>query len=302
MVVAAVSIIALAHVVAQEQPAVSGTWNVAADPVPGIAAAPSPILGQRFALRQEGDRLAMIRTVRDEAIVTTLRLDGTRTTYRVPGRMCEGDTEFVETAAWEGGAITLTTVGRMPPGGEMIQLNVKRLLRLDGVDRLSVEGSMTQAGVTRVVATLYKRVDDPLARTRVGVKGPPARIGDVAWISGTWVGVNANVTSEERWTPPASGGMLATARTLRGNALVSFEFLCIAERDGTLVYTALPDGRTTPTKFTLTALQEGSATFENPTHDFPKMIVYKRRPDGTLETTISGANRPAQSFVHKRQE
>jgi hypothetical protein len=29
--------------------------------------------------------------------------------------------------------------------------------------------------------------------------------------------------------------------------------------------------------------------FENPQHDFPKMIRYEKRPDGTLQAAISGA-------------
>ena len=96
--------------------------------------------------------------------------------------------------------------------------------------------------------------------------------------------------------------MLGIGRTLRSNTMTSFEFLRISERDGSLVYTALPNGRT-PTDFTLTAISADGATFENPAHDYPQMIRYTRRADGSLETTISAANnqRP-QSFVLKRQQ
>jgi hypothetical protein len=52
----------------------------------------------------------------------------------------------------------------------------------------------------------------------------------------------------------------------------------------------------------LTGITADSATFENPAHDFPKMIRYTRRPDGNLEARVSGANgeRP-QAFVFARQ-
>ena len=30
-------------------------------------------------------------------------------------------------------------------------------------------------------------------------------------------------------------------------------------------------------------------TFENPEHDFPKMVEYTVKPDGSLEASISGA-------------
>jgi hypothetical protein len=52
----------------------------------------------------------------------------------------------------------------------------------------------------------------------------------------------------------------------------------------------------------LTTLDETSATFENPSHDFPKKIRYALRPDGALEATISGAaNQKPVSFVFKKQ-
>ena len=92
--------------------------------------------------------------------------------------------------------------------------------------------------------------------------------------------------------------MLATARTLRGTSITGFEFLCIAERDGGLVYTAMPNARTPATDFTLTGISAESVTFENPAHDFPKLIRYTRRPDGALETMVGGdPNRPAETVV-----
>lgn len=96
--------------------------------------------------------------------------------------------------------------------------------------------------------------------------------------------------------------MLATSRTLRDGRLTAFEFLCIVERNGTLVYSAMPNGRMPPTDFTLTAIDEASATFENPAHDFPKSIRYALRADGALEATIGGASgRPPITFVFTRQ-
>ena len=85
--------------------------------------------------------------------------------------------------------------------------------------------------------------------------------------------------------------------------MLAFEFLCIAERDGSLVYTAMPNGRTPPTHFMLTSISGDAATFENPSHDYPKMIRYTKKPDGSLETTIAGeGGQRAQSVLLKRQE
>jgi hypothetical protein len=147
-------------------------------------------------------------------------------------------------------------------------------------------------------------------------------MAQVAWIAGTWTGTRGASASgalergaaasgalergasriEERWTPPAGGSMLAISRTLRDGNMSAFEFLCIVERNGGLVYQAMPNGRMPATDFTLTTIDESSATFENPAHDFPKMIRYTKKADGSLEAVISGANgAKPQTFVFVRQ-
>jgi hypothetical protein len=130
---------------------------------------------------------------------------------------------------------------------------------------------------------------------------PPANasIAQVAWVAGAWSGGAGGATFEERWTPPAGGAMLAVSRTLKGDRMVAFEFLRIVERNGGLVYIAQPDGRP-PTDFVLTEIAADSATFENPAHDFPKMIRYAKQPDGSLEARISDGGQRAQSFVFRR--
>ncbi len=132
--------------------------------------------------------------------------------------------------------------------------------------------------------------------------GKPAARGtltQLAWLAGTWSGGDGPVTFEERWTPAAGGAMLAVSRTLKGDRMVAFEFLRIVERDGGLVYIAQPNGRP-PTEFTLTAITADSATFENPMHDFPKMIRYSRRADGSLEARVSDGGQKGETFVFRK--
>ena len=94
--------------------------------------------------------------------------------------------------------------------------------------------------------------------------------------------------------------MLAVSRTLKGDRMVAFEFLRIVERDGTLIYIAQPNGRP-PTEFTLTAITPDSVTFENPMHDFPKMIRYTKRADGALEARVSDGDQKAETFVFTKR-
>jgi hypothetical protein len=129
---------------------------------------------------------------------------------------------------------------------------------------------------------------------------PPVRtsISQVAWLAGAWADGGQ---VEERWTPPAGGAMLAVSRTIKGDRMVAFEFLRIIERDGTLIYIAQPAGGP-PTEFRLSAITRDSATFENMAHDFPKMIAYARKADGSLEASVSDGNQKGETFTFRRAD
>ena len=209
------------------------------------------------------------------------------------------------TAAWDGQTVTLSMVGAVPPNGKAVKTDVTNTLRLDSPDTLRVEATARTAGqaALRTSSTVYKRTGPPSMPAAPPVKRAQATMAEVAWISGVWIGTMGSSVIEERWTPSAGGSMLAVSRTVRDGLMSAFEFLCIVERDGGLVYTAMPNGRTPATDFTLTKIEELSATFENPAHDYPKMIRYTKRPDGSLEAAISAeGGQKAQTFVFKRQE
>ena len=140
-----------------------------------------------------------------------------------------------------------------------------------------------------------------LTATVAATQAPRASIRDVAWMEGTWVSASTGRTVEEHWTNPAGGAMLAISRTLGGDRLAEFEFLRVVEREGSLVFIAQPGGAP-PVEFALTRLEGDSATFENPKHDFPKMIRYVRRANDTLEASISaGAGQKPTLWVFTRK-
>jgi hypothetical protein len=137
-----------------------------------------------------------------------------------------------------------------------------------------------------------------------GGRGRPAlpsttTLRDISWLSGNWRSAQGGLIIEERWTVPAGGAMLGVSRTLKGNQMVAFEFLRIVERDDKLVYIAQPNGRP-PVEFTLTGMLENSVVFENPMHDFPKMITYTWRDDGSLQAVVSDGAANQQTFEFNR--
>ena len=144
-----------------------------------------------------------------------------------------------------------------------------------------------------------------LCRAETGAAAPnaaKAKIDQLAWLGGNWLGTTDTAVFEERWMPPAGGTMLATARTLRSGVMRDFEFLCIVERGDGLVYQAMPSGRQPATDFVLTKIEGNSVTFENEQNSFPKMIRYTLGADGTLEAVISGTEKQKpQTFRFRKQ-
>lgn len=116
---------------------------------------------------------------------------------------------------------------------------------------------------------------------------PQARIDDLAWLSGQWEALRGESRTEESWSSPRGGMMLGYSRAGRGDAVREFEFLRIgAGPDGALAYFAQPGGRP-PVAFRLVRHDASSATFENPTHDYPQRIRYQRFGNSLVATISS---------------
>jgi len=115
------------------------------------------------------------------------------------------------------------------------------------------------------------------------------KISDLAWIAGDWqTPAGGRRQVDEHWTAPAGGVMMGMSRTVAGDKMIEFEYLRIVERADGVFYIAHPNARTPGTEFKLTKLTTDLATFENPQHDFPKRIHYKKNADGSLTASIDG--------------
>lgn len=293
----------------QHPPDLSGTWVATKDTPTTVGAAPSAVFGERFALRIDGKNLALIRPVRGRATAITVvfPLDGTETTVMNVSRPCLGQSGQLISMAREGDVLRYSIVGTIAPGATAPTRPATPFtyrFRPISADTLVLETSMRDSPTAepRAVGTVYRRSPETLTEEApIAPAVAPARIGQVAWISGDWTGAMGTSTVEERWSPGNGGAMIATSRTVRGDVMTAFEFLCVFERNGTLVYAAMPNGGS-QTEFTLTKIDAESATFENPSHDFPKMIRYAKRADGGMDATISGGptSKPT-TFSFKRK-
>ena len=125
--------------------------------------------------------------------------------------------------------------------------------------------------------------------TQNSQRSDTAGVPDLAWMAGDWqTTAGERVMSEEHWTRPAGSSMIGMSRTVAGDKTVSFEFLRLEQRGDAIYYVASPNGRWPATDFKLTRLSGQEAVFENPEHDFPKRIIYRRNSEGRLSATIDG--------------
>lgn len=140
-----------------------------------------------------------------------------------------------------------------------------------------------------------------LALALMGQAPPPARVADLSWMSGHWQTTAANGSRvEENWLDARGGVMLGISRTISGDQLREFEFLRIqAGEDGVPAYLAQPGGQPA-VPFRLTAHDATSATFDNPQHDFPQRIVYRRSGDTMIATISALDGSHAMSWTYRR--
>lgn len=80
---------------------------------------------------------------------------------------------------------------------------------------------------------------------------------------------------EEHYTSPSTNLMLGTTRYLRDGAARNFEFTRIERSDTAVVLVPHPRG-VASVGFRLSSLAGDNASFENPAHDFPQRIRYRR--------------------------
>lgn len=128
-------------------------------------------------------------------------------------------------------------------------------------------------------------------------------VESLGWFAGCWEmrASNGAFSIEEHWMKPAGDSLLGMSRTIRGGKTIFTEFLRISLEDGKLTYTARIGTRGV-TAFPLRKMTDTEVVFENPTHDFPQRILY-RKVDGGLFARIEGIDKGKekhQDFPYKR--
>ena len=115
-------------------------------------------------------------------------------------------------------------------------------------------------------------------------------IDRAGWLAGCWEMRAGNRVSFEMWMPPAGGMMMGASRTTVAGKTREYEQLRLWAAGDTLVYTALPSGQS-QSDFRSTSVSSTSLVFENPTHDFPRKITYRRVGADSIVARVEGPGR-----------
>jgi len=131
---------------------------------------------------------------------------------------------------------------------------------------------------------------------------PRTGISRAAWLAGCWQAVSPRRTVEESWMAPRGRSMIGVSRTVQGDSLAEYELVVLREQGAVLVYEAHPSGQPGAV-FRSRELTDSSVVFENPAHDYPQRIGYRRVGTDSLLVWIDGAigGRPRRvDFQYRR--
>jgi hypothetical protein len=92
----------------------------------------------------------------------------------------------------------------------------------------------------------------------------------------------------EMWMPPDGGMMLGASRTTMGDRVREFEHLQLTTHGDTLVYTAAPSGQAQASFRSAIPVGADELVLENPAHDFPTRIRYRRIDADSMVARVEG--------------
>lgn len=147
-----------------------------------------------------------------------------------------------------------------------------------------------------LVALLYlglKEFEPSALKPRLAPGTPEARL---SWLIGCWQGATDRSSITERWVPQPDGSLQGVGRILRGGTAVNEERVALEAAGDRLTYTVRADNAP-PVTFSSTTVTDSSVTFENPAHDFPTRITYRRGAGARLFAEIAGPGSQGEQVI-----
>ncbi len=131
-------------------------------------------------------------------------------------------------------------------------------------------------------------------------------LAELSWLVGDWERSTSQGLSVERWRLRPDGSLEGESVLFSMNGVqeVHAEAMLIVRMGADIFYIARPRQNEYPTGFRLLTAGNGQFVFENPNHDFPQRIVYRRDGEDAFTATISAAtpDGPQQVEFHFRRQ
>jgi len=123
------------------------------------------------------------------------------------------------------------------------------------------------------------------------------KIEKLNWLVGNWEQKLPDGIVTEIWNRENDSTYLGKSFFVKEEDTIHLETIVLTQKKGNLLYIPTVNGQNNnePVTFTLSLDEENTVTFENPAHDYPQKISYKKINDNSLMTTISGKQQGKQS-------
>ncbi len=128
-----------------------------------------------------------------------------------------------------------------------------------------------------------------LSTILISTSASAVQVSELSWLEGHWSqSLEHGGSFEENISAPNGGIILGTAKLVDQTGNLQFwEYYNIQPVNDQLVLSAKPFGAEEG-QFTSTSISSTQIVFENPQHDFPRVISYSLSTSGLLKIVVSG--------------
>ncbi len=119
------------------------------------------------------------------------------------------------------------------------------------------------------------------------------------WIVGNWENKTSTSKTIESWQKLNDSTLVGKSMLIKDNDSVLLENILIIQRDKQLYYvpSVVNQNEGNPIEFKLTQAVNNMLIFENPLHDFPQKIVYKKISGDSMVAEISGISKGEERSI-----
>ena len=110
------------------------------------------------------------------------------------------------------------------------------------------------------------------------------------WLIGNWEQKLPDGVVTESWSKENDSTFSGKSYFIKGKDTIHLESISLTQKKEELLYIPTVHGQNNdePTTFKMTSEAQNTFSFENPAHDYPQKITYKKINNTSLLATISG--------------